>query len=284
MGCGDEPDWGPAQGRGRERTALLKTAGVGDNAVDGEVAHVPSHRSAVATVIHAAFAAVVLTAALVGVVTLVEVGPARATDLPRQVFGGTTVPPRTAPATRPSPLTTAANATEPTSIPTQTTAPSPSTVTPATAGPTTPVTAARAVVPPQSYAPATYPRTTAVPATAAPTIPATTIAPIGNSLPVSPVTLPLRTKGSNAHVNPVFAILSGIGFFIALLIVIGRLIITRPGGPDRRPVPADPGPADPGPANLGPANPGPAHPGRPIRGRPASDRSWSVTDRRSGGG
>lgn len=232
----------PRGGAGREG-ARLEIAGVGDDALDGKVGHGPSLRSVLATALQAVLAVVIVAASVAAVVMLINVGPARATDMPRQVFAGTTVPSRTTPPTR-SPLTTAPNATaptatEPTSRPAQTTAP---TVTPAAAGPTTPVTAAHAAVPSQSSTPATYPRTTAVPATAVPTIPATTIAPIGNSLPVSPVTLPLRTKGSNAHVSPVFAIFSGIGFFIALVIVVGRLVVTRPGGRDRRPVPADTGP------------------------------------------
>lgn len=238
---GDPPRGGP----GKEG-ALLGTAGVGDKTLDEKVGYGASLRSVVVTALPAVLAVVIVTAFVVGVVMLLDVGPARATETPGQVFGGTTVPSRTTPPTRRSPLTTAPNATtpsatEPTSMPAQTTAP---TVTPATAGPTTPETAAHAAVPSQSSTPATYPRTTAVPVTAVPTIPATTIAPIGNSLPVSPVTLPLRTQGSNAHVSPVFAILSGIGFFIALVIVIGRLVITRPGGPDRRPVQADTGSAD----------------------------------------
>jgi hypothetical protein len=45
---------------------------------------------------------------------------------------------------------------------------------------------------------------------------------------LSPSTLPLATKGTSAHVNPIFAMLSGAGFFVALMIVTGRLVITRP--------------------------------------------------------
>src|SRR5579875_2254985 len=73
--------------------------------------------------------------------------------------------------------------------------------------------------------PATAPARTALlagaygSATAAPT---TTIAPLGNSLPPVPATLPLRTRDINAHVSPLFAILSGVGFALALLIVVGR--------------------------------------------------------------
>jgi hypothetical protein len=56
----------------------------------------------------------------------------------------------------------------------------------------------------------------------------TTIAAIGGQLPPAPVTLPLTTKGSNAHVNPLFAWLSGIGFLVAILVIIGRFLTSRP--------------------------------------------------------
>jgi hypothetical protein len=56
----------------------------------------------------------------------------------------------------------------------------------------------------------------------------TTIAAIGGQLPPAPVTLPLTTKGSNAHVNPLFAWLSGIGFVLAILVILGRFLTSRP--------------------------------------------------------
>jgi Ca2+/Na+ antiporter len=56
----------------------------------------------------------------------------------------------------------------------------------------------------------------------------TTIAAIGNKLPQVAATLPLTTKGTNGHVNPVFALLSGIGFFLVLVIMVGRFVATRP--------------------------------------------------------
>ena len=56
----------------------------------------------------------------------------------------------------------------------------------------------------------------------------TTIAAIGGKLPAAPVTLPLTTKGSNAHVNPLFAWLSGIGFLVAILVIFGRFLTSRP--------------------------------------------------------
>ncbi|MBV9662284.1 MAG: hypothetical protein JO337_14120, partial [Acidimicrobiales bacterium] len=64
----------------------------------------------------------------------------------------------------------------------------------------------------------------------------TTIAPLGGQLPVAPSTLPLTTKGTNGHVNPVLAIISGAGFGLALLIIAARLLITRSGGRDRKPL------------------------------------------------
>lgn len=71
------------------------------------------------------------------------------------------------------------------------------------------------------------------------TAPVSTIAPLGNRLPVSPVTLPLRTRSTNAHVNPAFAYLSVAGFALALAIALGRMFMTRAGGPDRRPLPLE---------------------------------------------
>ncbi len=82
----------------------------------------------------------------------------------------------------------------------------------------------------------TSPATTA---TQTPTAPPGSIAPLGNRLPVSPVTLPLRTHSSNAHVSPVFAYLSVAGFAVAILIALGRMFLTRAGGPDRQPVPLE---------------------------------------------
>jgi hypothetical protein len=47
-------------------------------------------------------------------------------------------------------------------------------------------------------------------------------------LPPAPVTLPLTTKSSNAHVDPLFAWLSGIGFLVAILLMAGRFIVSWP--------------------------------------------------------
>jgi hypothetical protein len=64
----------------------------------------------------------------------------------------------------------------------------------------------------------------------------TTIAGIGGRIPAAPATVPLRTTGTNGHVNPAFAWLAGIGFALALLIIGTRLIVTRAGGRDRAPL------------------------------------------------
>lgn len=184
--------------------------------------------------------AVLLTAALIGA------PPARAGSLPSQILGSTTVPHATTSVTSAVPPTSVkappgtGPATTVGSVPAQTAVPT-------TSAATTTVTAPRVVAPVPANAPPTYSTYTTAQATTtvAPTT-TTTIAPLGNSLPASPATLPLRTTGSNAHVNPVFAVLSGIGFFVALLIVAGRLLVTRSGGPDRRPLPGDDDPVSSG--------------------------------------
>ena len=63
----------------------------------------------------------------------------------------------------------------------------------------------------------------------------TTIAGISSHVSVVPATVPLATKGTNGHMSPVFAWLSGIGAAIAALIVGARLFMTRAGGADRAP-------------------------------------------------
>jgi hypothetical protein len=45
---------------------------------------------------------------------------------------------------------------------------------------------------------------------------------------VTPSTVPLTTKQQSSHVSPVFAALSGAGFFVALLIMGVRFLLTRP--------------------------------------------------------
>lgn len=133
-----------------------------------------------------------------------------------------------------------------------TTSPAPATTPPPVTAPrTVPPTAPRttlaakptattrrpAVTLPTRYAPAVpYAPTTAfIPPSTIPTT-TTTIAGIGGRVPVGPVTVPLHTTGSNGHVDPTFAWLSGVGFAIALAMVAGRLFVTRPGGRDRAPL------------------------------------------------
>ena len=99
------------------------------------------------------------------------------------------------------------------------------------AGPATPAQA----LPSQVTGGASPASTLAVPSTAA--VP--TIAPLGNQLPASPVTLPLRTRSSNGHVSPTFAYVSVAGFAVAIAIALGRMFSTRANGADRRPLPVD---------------------------------------------
>lgn len=163
--------------------------------------------------------AVAAALAVVGfvVLTMVLGGPSRgAAALPDQILTTLRSTPRT---TTPAPTV----ATSATTAHTATTIRS-----------TSPTTAPRSVVPAstsrQSYSPTTLAPTTTIPTTT------TTILGIGGRVPAAPVTLPLQTKGSNGHVSPVFAWLSGIGLAIALLIIATRLFVTRPGGKDRAPL------------------------------------------------
>ncbi|MHB1535750.1 MAG: hypothetical protein ACYC1D_14315 [Acidimicrobiales bacterium] len=57
----------------------------------------------------------------------------------------------------------------------------------------------------------------------------TTLAPLPKVVAPPPLTVPLSTKAPSAHVDPVFADLSGIGFGLALLLLIAQYILTRPG-------------------------------------------------------
>ncbi len=91
------------------------------------------------------------------------------------------------------------------------------------------------VTPARLHTAATVAYTTSPPTTPAPTT-TTTLASIGEQFTPGPVTLPLRTKGSNGHVDPLFAWLSGIGFAMGLLMIAARLVITRSGGRDRAPL------------------------------------------------
>jgi hypothetical protein len=165
------------------------------------------------------------------VVTMALGGPqSRAAAVPSQILS--TTAPKTTPTTTPRVSTTLTTVrTTVTTRPAPTTSRSPATTAVRTYSPVAPP-ANRQYVAPTSAAPSTTTSTS--------TTTTTTIAPISGQVPVAPLTLPLRTKGSNGHVNPVFAWLSGVGFLIALLIVAARLVITRPGGRDRAPLPARP--------------------------------------------
>jgi hypothetical protein len=137
------------------------------------------------------------------VVAMTGSGPAAG-----QVFSSTTRPhgPSTTRTTRPTSSTTIRHVT---------------TVPVTTAPPTSPPT----VPPPTFRVPAfTLPPTTASTTTTT----STTIAAIGGHLPVPPSTVPFRTKAQSSHVSPVFAALSGGGFFVALVMMVTRFIMTRP--------------------------------------------------------
>lgn len=125
-----------------------------------------------------------------------------------------TTPPRSATTAKPTPTTARPTAT------THPPAPAPRPATPYVPAPYTS---------PTRYVAPTVPATTVAATT-------TTIAPIGGRLPAAPATVPLRTTGTNGHVDPVFAWLSGIGFLLGLAILAGRLIVTRTGGRDRAPL------------------------------------------------
>jgi hypothetical protein len=132
-------------------------------------------------------------------------------------------------------VTTSPSTPPPSTSPPATTAPPPSTAPPPTAPPTTRTTPT--VTSPVTTVPGRKPRGarpgSVLPLAPAPTAPttsttSTTIGAIGGRLPPAPVTLPLTTKGSNAHVNPLYAWLSGIGFFVALVVMAGRFVTSRP--------------------------------------------------------
>jgi hypothetical protein len=135
-------------------------------------------------------------------------------------------------------LTTVPTTSPPRSTVPATTVPSPVTTHPAatsTTRPGTPFTPPPATVPPPYYrtvAP-TF-RTGSTTSTSSTT--STTLAGIGGRVPAEQATVPLPTHGTNGHVNPVYAMLSGAGFFAALVIMAGRFFYTRRGGSDRMPL------------------------------------------------
>ena len=77
--------------------------------------------------------------------------------------------------------------------------------------------------------PRTRPPPTRPPGPTSATAPPTTVAPIQSQIPPPVSTLPLETKAQNAHVNPLFAYLSGIGFAVALLIMLTQYVLPRAG-------------------------------------------------------
>jgi hypothetical protein len=65
-------------------------------------------------------------------------------------------------------------------------------------------------------------------AAAAPAPTSTSLPSIRNRIPVPPSTVPLQTRAPSAHISPVFPALSGAGFFLALVIMTTRFVMTRP--------------------------------------------------------
>jgi hypothetical protein len=64
-------------------------------------------------------------------------------------------------------------------------------------------------------------------ATTTPPAPPPTIGPLPPAS-AAPSTIPLTTKGQSSHVSPVFAILSGVGAAVVLLILTTQWFLTRP--------------------------------------------------------
>lgn len=172
-------------------------------------------------------ALIIVFVAVIGLMALRRPTSAGAsTSMP--VLGTVTVP-NTSPSTSPE---TAPHTVPPTTRPVTETTKATPTTTKTTVPPTVPGTIRPAGVLP--YPTITYAPTTTVPATT------TTLAGIGAHLPVAPATVPLRTKGTNGHVAPVFAWLSAGGLGLALLIVLVRLFLTRSGSKDRSPLQNEP--------------------------------------------
>jgi hypothetical protein len=71
-------------------------------------------------------------------------------------------------------------------------------------------------------------QTTYQPVTASAAATPTTLPSIRNRIPVPPSTVPLQTRTPSTHISPVFAALSGAGFFVALVIMATRFVLTRP--------------------------------------------------------
>lgn len=69
---------------------------------------------------------------------------------------------------------------------------------------------------------------TTTPTTIAPTT-TSTVAPLPGQIKAPPSTLPLTTKRQSGHVSPVFAELSGVGFFAFLVLLGVQAALTRKG-------------------------------------------------------
>ena len=89
--------------------------------------------------------------------------------------------------------------------------------------------ATTALAPTGTAATGTAATSTAATATTVLAPPTTTPTPIKNGIPPPVVTIPFRTKAQSAHVNPLFAYLSGVGFLVALLMMGTQYVLTRPG-------------------------------------------------------
>ncbi len=59
--------------------------------------------------------------------------------------------------------------------------------------------------------------------------PPPTVAANDGTIPPPASTVPLVTKAQNAHVDPFFAYLSGVGLFVAIVIMATQYLLTRPG-------------------------------------------------------
>jgi hypothetical protein len=93
--------------------------------------------------------------------------------------------------------------------------------------PTSPPPAAYLAVSSAPYALTPYAQGAGVTTPATPTPTYTTIPSIRNQIPVPPSTVPLQTRAMSTHISPVFPALSGAGFFVALVMVTTRVVMTR---------------------------------------------------------
>jgi hypothetical protein len=71
-------------------------------------------------------------------------------------------------------------------------------------------------------------RPVTAPTTPPPQPPPSSVGPLPTGS-TPPSTIPLTTKGQSGHVSPVFAVLSGVGAAVVLLILGTQWLLTRPG-------------------------------------------------------